>query len=112
MNPRPKLATRIRLSWPIRVAQRLALKLRRGGKGFILRITCTVHRRNTLLEMRRQHVARTECRCIQPDSEYGMCPKTLESCLRGVGCFGCSKAEAERRLHDEQREHYGANAVE
>ena len=83
------------------------LVVREDGQAEGLRL----HRRKTWLEMRLQHVAHTECRCIQPDSEYGMCPKTLESCLRGVGCFGCSKAEAERRLHDEQREHYGAHPV-
>src|SRR5687768_12492494 len=41
-----------------------------------------------------------------------MCHEALQPGLRWLGRSRGSNAEAERRLHDEEREHYGGNAVE
>src|ERR1700752_351832 len=65
-----------------------------------------------LSDMSPQHVAHTECAPIQPDSEHDMGRKALQPGLRGVGCSWCGNAEAERRLHDEEREHDVAGALE
>lgn len=59
-----------------------------------------------------QEVAHPKCTYIQSDSEDGMGHKALQPSLRWSGRSRGSNAEAERRLHDEEREHDGAKAVE
>src|SRR2546422_812148 len=56
-----------------------------------------------------QYVAHTQCTYIQPDSEYSMRHKALQPGPRWIGCPRRSNTEADRRLHDEEREHHGAN---
>ena len=64
-----------------------------------------------LLGAHSQHVAHAKGTRIQTDSEDGMRHETFQPGLGRIRGSGRSYAEAERRLHDEERKRYGGNAV-